>query len=363
MPHRARYIMIGGFLGAGKTTAMIRLGRYLVGKGMRVGLITNDQSVDLVDTNRVRAEGMPVAEVTGGCFCCKFDSLVEASRGLAKEEAPDALIAEPVGSCTDLKATVSYPLRQLYGDAYRVAPLSVVVDPTRCARVLGLVEGKGFSENVLYVYRKQLEEAEILVVNKVDTIDAALRSRLVAALEKAYPRADVREVSCVTGEGLDGWFERILSGDLGRGASMDVDYDVYADGEARLGWLNARGHVATDREIDGNALLLELTRKLRDGLAAERVEVAHLKMTLQPDEGNDLGAVSLTRTEAEAVATHTLKEPLRRGELVINLRAEAEPEVLRGMVERLAAEGVELAVEVLGAFRPGRPVPTHRVEA
>jgi Ni2+-binding GTPase involved in maturation of urease and hydrogenase len=360
---RARYVMIGGFLGAGKTTAMIRLGRHLMAKGLRVGLITNDQSVDLVDTNRVRAEGMPVAEVTGGCFCCKFDSLVEASKGLAKENAPDVLIAEPVGSCTDIKATVSYPLRQLYGDAYQVAPLSVVVDPVRCARVLGVVEGKSFSENVLYVYRKQLEEAEVLVVNKVDTVDPALRAKLVEALRTAYPQAEVHEVSCVTGEGLDGWFDRILSGDLGRERTMDVDYDVYADGEARLGWLNARGTVVGDAEFDGNALLIELTKTLRDGLAAEGVEVAHLKMTLQPDEGVDLGAISLTRTEADGVLTHTLKEPLRRGELVINLRAEAEPEVLRGMVESLNVTGVALNVEVLGAFRPGRPVPTHRVEA
>ena len=38
----ARYIMIGGFLGAGKTTAMLRLAHQLVKEGKTVGLITND---------------------------------------------------------------------------------------------------------------------------------------------------------------------------------------------------------------------------------------------------------------------------------------------------------------------------------
>ena len=51
-------------------------------------------------------------------------------------------LAEPVGSCTDLAATVSYPLRRLYGDAYSIAPYSVLVDPARAERVLGLAAGQ-----------------------------------------------------------------------------------------------------------------------------------------------------------------------------------------------------------------------------
>ena len=46
----ARYIMVGGFLGAGKTTAILRMAERCTASGRRVGLITNDQSVGLVDT-------------------------------------------------------------------------------------------------------------------------------------------------------------------------------------------------------------------------------------------------------------------------------------------------------------------------
>jgi G3E family GTPase len=67
--------MVGGFLGAGKTTALLRLAQHLTAQGRRVALITNDQSYGLVDTVRVRAHGFPAEEVTGGCFCCRFDSL------------------------------------------------------------------------------------------------------------------------------------------------------------------------------------------------------------------------------------------------------------------------------------------------
>jgi G3E family GTPase len=250
----------------------------------------------------------------------------------------------------------------LYGDDYRVAPLSVVVDPHRCARVLGLAGGGKFSEKVLYVYRKQLEEAEILVVNKIDLLDADARRTLLAALNREFPHAEVREVSCVTGEGLESWFDRVTTGGLGGRRSMDVDYDEYAEGEALLGWLNARAGVAAALEFDGNAFLLDLTRRLRQKLADKGIEIAHLKTILTPDEGPDLGSVSLTRNDESPHATHSLQSPLSRGMLMVNLRAEADPERLEQEVTSSlkSSPSMEFNVEEIAAFRPGRPTPTHR---
>ena len=99
--------MVGGFLGAGKTTAILKLAEHLDRHGQRVGLITNDQSVGLVDTAILAARGFAVEEITGGCFCCRFNSLVDAANRLATGAHPDVFIAEPVGSCTDLRASVS----------------------------------------------------------------------------------------------------------------------------------------------------------------------------------------------------------------------------------------------------------------
>src|ERR1700720_1008414 len=190
----ADYIMGGGFLGAGKTTAMLRLAEDLTMQGRGVGLITNDQSHGLVDTARVAAKGLPVQEITGGCFCCRFNSLTDAADRLTRDARPDVFLAEPVGSCTDLRATVQYPLRRLYGDDYRVAPLSVLVDPLRAARVLGLESGRSFSPKVLYVYEKQLEEADLLVINKSDLLDAGQREALERALSSRFPQAEISTV-------------------------------------------------------------------------------------------------------------------------------------------------------------------------
>src|SRR6185436_7162981 len=191
----ADYIMVGGFLGAGKTTALLRLAEHFTAQGRRVGLITNDQSHGLVDTSMVAASGYPVEEITGGCFCCRFNSLTDAADRLTRDVRPDVFLAEPVGSCTDLRATVQYPLRRLYGDDYRVAPLSVLVDPMRAARILGLESGPSFSPKVLYVYEKQLEEADVIVINKSDLLDTARREGLERALTARFPQSEIVTVS------------------------------------------------------------------------------------------------------------------------------------------------------------------------
>src|SRR5712671_1135224 len=179
---KARYIMIGGFLGAGKTTSVARLAQKLIADGLKVGLITNDQGSELVDTAMLRARGFATEEIPGGCFCCRFNSLVDAAAKLTETTLPVVFIAEPVGSCTDLVATVTYPLRRMYGDDFKIAPLSVLVDPIRAQRIFGLAEGGKFSEKVLYIYRKQIEEADLIVINKRELLDAAALEQLTAKL-------------------------------------------------------------------------------------------------------------------------------------------------------------------------------------
>src|SRR5579885_1367774 len=151
---RLRFVMLGGFLGAGKTTAMARLARFYMNRGQRVGLVTNDQAQDLVDTNSLRSQGFPVQEVAGACFCCKFDELMGRVGRLEANERPDVILAEPVGSCTDLVATVVQPLKDLYGDRFEVAPYPVLFKPSHGLRILKSQENSGFSPKAAYIFRK-----------------------------------------------------------------------------------------------------------------------------------------------------------------------------------------------------------------
>lgn len=361
---KARYIMIGGFLGAGKTTTIQKFARWLDSQGLTVGLITNDQGQGLVDSALGRSNRFAVEEISGGCFCCRFNSLIDAARNLTEETRPDVFLAEPVGSCTDLVATVSLPLQKIYGEAYQVAPLTVLVDPIRALRVLGLEEGKKFSENVRYIYRKQLEEAEMIVINKIDLIDEDRLTILREGLQKEFPDAQIFEQSAREEQNLENWFKAASESEMDVPRFLDIDYQRYGDGEALLGWLNTTIEIRSDDEFDGNQLLRDLANQLRESLAKQGAEVAHLKMTLTPiGDAFEIAAVNMVRDDQSPELSHQLLEPIDDGELLLNMRVETSPEALEtASLDALnhVLANFEFTITHSEHFRPGMPVPTHR---
>tara|TARA_R110000850_G_scaffold133899_3_gene255033 strand:+ start:336 stop:1445 length:1110 start_codon:yes stop_codon:yes gene_type:complete len=366
--------MIGGFLGAGKTTLIQRFAKYLDERERKVGLITNDQGAGLVDSVIGRSNQFPVEEISGGCFCCRFNSLIEAATSLTEATRPDVLLAEPVGSCTDLVATVSLPLQQIYGDDFTVSPLSVLVDPVRAGQIMGVVEGRKFSENVTYIYRKQLEEAEFIVINKLDLIDKEGLVELREAMAREFPEAKVFELSAREGTGCEEWFEAVLTAEMNTGRFLEIDYDRYGEGESLLGWLNATIEIKCQGgsvdEFDGNELIRSIACAIREKLKEACAEVAHLKMTLNPiGDPYEIAAVNLVRGESEPELSHHLYEPIDDGELLLNIRAEIDPDTLEraadGALEQVIAieGGLLFRITHLEHFRPGMPTPTHRITA
>ena len=365
---KARYIMIGGFLGAGKTTSIAQMAQKLTDQGYKVGLITNDQGNELVDTAMLRSRGFSTEEIPGGCFCCRFNSLVDAAEKLTEEARPDVFIAEPVGSCTDLVATVTYPLRRIYGDDFRIAPLSVLVDPVRAARVFELNEGGRFSEKVRYIYKKQLEEADVIVINKCDILEDCDIAMLGQRLNEEFPKARIFEVSARDGKGLDSWFAHLWDAEQEARMAIEIDYDIYAEGEALLGWLNCTAQLASESEFDANKALRVLCKRIQDRLAEREGEIAHLKMTFSPTGGlGDIAVVNLVRNDYVSELSQELEDTVSAGQLIVNMRAEAAPEILSEAVEygleslKERFPGLTATLEHSEHFRPGKPEPTHRI--
>ena len=117
------------------------------------------------------------------------------------------------------------------------------------------------------MFRKQLEEADLIVINKSDAVDAPRLEELRARLQSEFPVAAVLSISARTGQGLDEWFARITSAEQVARATMPVDYALYGEGEALLGWLNAtvslRGLAG---EFDGNEVVRALAVSLQERL-------------------------------------------------------------------------------------------------
>jgi G3E family GTPase len=360
---RLRFVMVGGFLGAGKTTTIARLAGAYRARGQRVALVTNDQALDLVDTCSLRAQGFAVEEVAGACFCCRFDDLVTRVGRLEQSERPDVVLAEPVGSCTDLIATVVQPLRDLYATRFEVAPYPVLFKPSHGLGVLRNEPGSGLSDKAAYIFRKQLEEADAIVLNRIDELATPAVAELVGLVARDYPGVPVLPMSAKTGQGFDALLELLdLEGPFGR-RILDIDYDAYAEGEAELGWLNASAQVSAAQPFDLDAWLLETLSQLRQLLGDLRLEVAHLK-AIGTHEGA-FAVANLVSSAARPELSLPSRAHLARADLIVNARVAADPAVLEEQVRKAIdiacnTRRVRAVFGSLQRFRPGRPQPTHR---
>lgn len=359
-----RFIMIGGFLGAGKTTTIGRLAKHYIAQGLKVGIVTNDQTTDLVDTQSLRSQGFEVGEVAGSCFCCNFNELTSTVDRLSSDALPDLFLAEPVGSCTDLVATVIRPLVQVYQRPLDVAPYGVILKPSHGAKILRKDTRGGFSPKAEYIFRKQLEEADFIILNRIDELPPEEANDIAALLEAEFPGRPIIRTSAKSGAG----FESLCAHLEQRGAFgqrlLELDYDIYAEGEAELGWLNSQATVTAETAFDLDRFLLDVIGRLHRRLAAVGAETAHLK-TIGLSDGNYAVAnlvSSFTQPELSLPSHCTVSA----ANVVVNARVAIDPVLLDAFVrEELAAACSAISaahhIDTLQSFRPGRPVPTHRI--
>jgi Ni2+-binding GTPase involved in maturation of urease and hydrogenase len=359
-----RFLMLGGFLGAGKTTTIARLARHYQSRGMKVGIVTNDQATDLVDTNSLRAQGFDVGEVPGACFCCNFNKLTETVAELNASARPDIVLAEPVGSCTDLVATVVRPLQQLFSATFDVAPYAVLLKPSHGGRILRGEAKGGFSPQAAYIFKKQLEEADLIVINRSDELPPGEGEELTKLIQSQYPGTPVMRMSAKTGNGFDALVEFVEQrGRFGQ-RLMEVDYDTYAVGEAELGWLNSSLTVAGDKPFALDDLLMDIIRRLQASLVEIDAEPAHLKAIGMAD--GLYGVANLVSSFSPPELSLPSQGKVREAQLVVNARVATAPETLTEHVEQAvnaacATVGAKATFEQTQSFRPGRPVPTHRI--
>jgi Ni2+-binding GTPase involved in maturation of urease and hydrogenase len=314
MSQRPWLVLVGGFLGAGKTTLILAAARELKKRALRSAAILNDQGEDLVDTRAVTAAGVRADEVTGGCFCCRFSDLMEVADRL-REHEPDVIFGEPVGSCTDLSATTIAPIRTTHLDRYRLAPLTVVVDPAR-ARDLT-------DPNVAFLFRNQIAEADLVCVSKSD-----IHSDIPAI---SHPV--VRQVSARTGQGVAAWLDEVLSGTLASGSRvLDIDYREYARAEASLAWMNLEAELEFAPARSPAMVVGPLMDGIDRALARAGVAIAHFKAADEADSGFLKAAICRNGEEPEIEGALDAS-PAKNHTLLLNLRASGSSDAVRAIVE------------------------------
>jgi G3E family GTPase len=360
-----RFIPIGGFLGAGKTTTMLAAARQLEALGERVSVVTNDQGADLIDTQLARgADVRSVSEVTGGCFCCRFDDLAAVIQRLIHGIQPTVVLAEAVGSCTDLQSTVVRPLRRIYGDTVDVAPLAVLVDPVRYGTMTQLWSSAGGEPDMAYLYRHQLDEADVIAVNKIDLLAKDEINMVTAHISAQFPAAQVISCSAVTGDGIDGLLRAWTSGPSQHPEhrAFAVDYDRYGAAEAELAWTNQTFALTATRDsfVPAN-WVAQFLAAFSEAIAG--ATIGHVKVRLATAEGTT--KASLTGGD-QPTYDQQQRIPATSAAATLNARVAMSPDDLERAITKASATadavcGTTTRDRSGDVFRPGFPVPVHRM--
>jgi G3E family GTPase len=351
-----RIACIGGFLGSGKTTAMVRAARSLVDRGTKVGIITNDQGYQLVDTALVRGLGFRAEEIGGGCFCCRFQDFANHARLLVEQAQAEVIFAEAVGSCTDLSATVCQRLRRHHTSQFSVAPLTVMVDPGRVREMLN--DFSPFNEDVRYLFGKQLSEADHIVLTKKDLYSEQEMEILREKIDELVGNIPVHTMSARTGSGVTEWLNLILQQEGGV-RELELDYERYGAAEASLGWLNANFDLSSVRAFRPTDLAQALLVRIQEACRTKAWGIAHLKAVVVSSEGS--AWIALTGTESTPAWGDRPQIPAcHQASMIVNARVCAPPEQLEQMVRNclleVASSGAVLAeTRHLEAFSPSPP--------
>ena len=177
-------IVIGGYLGAGKTTLVNHLLRGA--NGRRITVLVNDFGSVNIDADLIEAHNGDVLSLSGGCLCCSFgvDLVGTLKTVVGRHPAPDLVLIETSGVA--LPATAASTARLAPGVA--IEGIVVLVD---ASRLNALAADRYVGELV----RQQWRHADLLLLNQADRVSPAALATLRQRLRLEAPRAPV--IDCV----------------------------------------------------------------------------------------------------------------------------------------------------------------------
>ena len=387
--------LVGGFLGSGKTTAIGSACELLRERGLRAAVVTNDQGEMLVDTGALAATGVTTAEVTGGCFCCRYDELVERIAALAADGA-DHLFAEAVGSCVDIARTVVNPLLRRREVALEAVTFSVLADVRLLADALAGRPLPWANPALRYLFERQLAEAPLVVATKADLVAAGVgdRAELAAALQAAFPGRRLLVQDSRAAAGAAAWVRDIAAAGAVTAlppadallAGVEVDYDRYGAAEAALAW--------SDRELELTGIEGRATAAARAvigrvvaALQRSDAAVGHVKFLIRDHYRDakvsitaadlaDGGGADLARGGGNGSGAWQEQLPALAGDritLIVNARVEMDAGALDRLIDQAVAEAaaalnrerasapVQVHTRGRSAFHPAYPEPVYRI--
>jgi G3E family GTPase len=193
-------IVIGGFLGAGKTTLL----NYILSEqhGVKVGVLVNDFGAINIDAKLVIGVDGDTVSLANGCVCCSIrDDLIPACMSLMqRSNPPELLIVETSGVSEPQQVANTFMLPEIETIMFLDSILTVV-DAEQFPAIL--------QSEMASLARLQIQDADMLILNKVDLVDAKALDTTRALVQRIAPGTRILEatvgkvsLNLITGMGL-----------------------------------------------------------------------------------------------------------------------------------------------------------------
>ena len=313
-----KFAVFSGFLGAGKTTLMMALVKYCTEHCCMAAMISNDlgRGVMLADHKLALLSGCKAEQITDECICFCHDVLTERLNALYVQGC-GLVISDIPGFGVGALEHVYHGLTESYSGQFELAPFTVVIEPHSVDR---LCRGEAGDEG--YILEAQLKEADLIVLNKCDLLEAQESIEQSLWLKIHFPQAEVLTVSAVTGKSIDALCMALLKGS----ASLrhpDIDYDDEdlqnaMDSLSEL-FLQFRALVCCN-DFDGNAYLTEIAAEIRQDLRMSGFDVPHFKLLAWSPDG-DFGKADILGTDRPVELAHRFIRPCTDIAVIFNATA------------------------------------------
>ncbi len=331
---KIRFMVVSGFLGAGKTTTMIALGEHMNKTYGKVGIIANDLGANLVDTSLTQTSGCTVEEVASGCICYQMDNTVDKIRRLRDKDDAVFVMSDIPGCGVGALDHVYHTLANENSDEFTLAPFTVIVDPERLKLIMPDQEDIHLPEELAYLLQLQLEEADLVVLNKADLLTQEQIDRYVGFLKQACPNIPVLVISALKRTGIEELADFVENNVTALKNFSVRDDERFAQAETKLTWYNRRMFFKTmdDSKIDCNAVVDDFIEGIRNGLIERKRNVPHLKTFATAGNG-DFNKSSLIGVDYDIEHTQEFLRDHKKMRMIVNARAVCESRPLARIVD------------------------------
>lgn len=333
---KKRFMVVSGFLGAGKTTTMVALTEYINSTGKSAAIIANDLGANyIIDAEYSGRQNVEVTPIGGNCICYIPDTLIERIERLNKQNPRDIVMSDIPGCGIGALDHVYGNLDKNHKDEFTLAPFTVITDPERLRMIMPEKADIHLPEELKFLLAAQLKEADCVVLNKIDLMTDEEVDRYVKFLEEACPDIPVFAISAKEKKGLEPLVDYLLSAES-RVNITDIGYGgpEFISAEKTMSWFNRNVFITSKdgSEFDGNQLVDDLIDEIRDGLIANKRNVPHLK-TFAVGKDQDYAKFSLIGVDYDIIHDQELQEKTDKLRLVVNARAVCESDLLLDIVD------------------------------